>query len=115
MSKRPPDSAGLLRARSFLHKHYLRTPLCVATAWCGSVHGAGAPIVTTSDEQGADLIVWMLGSEGDERLHAFRGDTGAPLVSTRERMQGLRHFGTILAANARLYVAAEARIYAFAF
>ncbi len=41
------------------------------TAWCGSLRGAGSPIVTTSDGH-ADPIVWMVGAEGDNRLHGFR-------------------------------------------
>jgi hypothetical protein len=87
----------------------------VETAWCGAVHGAGSPIATVSDEHGADPIVWMLGSEGDDQLHGFRGDTGAPLTGKGPRLEGLRHFGTILAANGHLYVAGDGRIYAFAF
>ncbi len=54
----------------------------------------------------------MVGAEGDERLHAFRGDTGAPLF-TSERLKGLRHFATILAAGGRLFVAGDGRVYAF--
>jgi hypothetical protein len=88
----------------------------IATAWCGSLPGAGAPIVTTSDEKGSDPIVWIVGAEGDNRLHGFRGDTGE-LVTTAgdEVMKGLRHFVTILAANEHLYVAADGRVYAFSF
>jgi outer membrane protein assembly factor BamB len=88
----------------------------IATAWCGSLRGAGAPIVTTSDEQGSDPIVWIVGAEGDDRLHGFRGDTGVPLTTdSAEVMKGLRHFVTILAANDHLYVAADGRVYAFSF
>jgi hypothetical protein len=89
----------------------------VSTAWCGSLRGAGAPIVTTSDES-ADPIVWIVGAEGDNRLHAFRGDTGEPLIAgagASEAMKGLRHFVTILAANDHLYVAGDGRLYAFSF
>jgi hypothetical protein len=87
----------------------------IATAWCGSVEGAGAPIVTTSDESGADPIVWIVGAESDHRLHGFRGDTGEPLTSPGERLEGLRHFTTILAANDHLYIANGPRIYGFGF
>ena len=71
--------------------------------------------MTTSDESGADPIVWIVGAEGDHRLHGFRGDTGEPLTSPGERLEGLRHFTTILAANDHLYVADDARIYAVGF
>jgi outer membrane protein assembly factor BamB len=85
----------------------------VSTAWCGSISGAGAPIVTTTDGS-ANPIVWMVGAEGDNRLHAFRGDNGAPLLTgAQPTMHGLRHFATIVAAQDHLYVPADGRIYAF--
>jgi hypothetical protein len=91
-------------------------PPTIATAWCASVQGAGAPIVTTSDGR-ADPIVWMVGAEGDDRLHGFRGDTGEPLAAgdAAVRMTGLQHFQTLIAARDRLYVTAEGRVYAFGF
>jgi outer membrane protein assembly factor BamB len=88
----------------------------IGMAWCSSFEGEGVPIVTTSDDNGANPIVWIVGAEGDDRLHGYRGDTGEELTkATAETMQGLRHFVTILAADGRLYVAADGRIYAFAF
>jgi hypothetical protein len=88
----------------------------IGMAWCSSFEGEGVPIVTTSDDNGANPIVWIVGAEGDDRLHGYRGDTGEELTTgTAETMQGLRHFVTILAADGRLYVAADGRIYAFAF
>ena len=85
----------------------------ISTAWCGSLNGAGVPIVTTTDGR-ANPIVWMVGAEGDDQLHAFRGDDGAPLLTgTQPRMPGLRHFVTIVATQEHLYVPAGGRIYAF--
>jgi hypothetical protein len=85
----------------------------MSTAWCGSVDGAGTPIVTTTDGR-ANPIVWMVGAEGDNQLHAFRGDNGAPLlIGAQPTMQGLRHFATIVATQEHLYVPADGRIYAF--
>jgi outer membrane protein assembly factor BamB len=89
------------------------SPPHLSTAWCGGVRGAGSPIVTTSDGH-SDPIVWMVGAEGDNRLHAFRGDTGEPLGAS-QALTGLRHFQTLIAAGDRLYVGADGRIYAFAF
>jgi len=83
----------------------------LSRAWCAPLDGRGAPIVTTSDAT-ADPVVWVAGAEGDERLHAFRGDTGAPLF-TSERLQGLRHFVTPLAADGRVFVAGDGRVHAF--
>jgi len=86
----------------------------LSTAWCGAVRGGGSPIVTTTDGR-SNPIVWMVGAEGDNRLHGFRGDTGAPLPKADLAMTGLRHFQTLIAARDRLYVGADGRVYAFAF
>ncbi|HEY5226091.1 MAG TPA: hypothetical protein VIJ06_04790 [Methylovirgula sp.] len=85
----------------------------IATAWCGAVHGAGAPIVTTTDGK-KDPIVWMLGAEGDNRLYGFQGDSGAMLYVSKP-LPGLRHFQTLIATPTHLYVAADDTIYAFGF
>jgi hypothetical protein len=90
-------------------------PPLIGTAWCGLVRGGGAPIVTTTDGH-SDPIVWVLGAEGDNRLHGFRGDTGEPLVTApAQPMSGLRHLQTLIATQDRLYVAADGTVYAFAF
>jgi hypothetical protein len=83
----------------------------IASAWCGAVSGAGSPIVTTTDGT-ANPIVWMLGAEGDNRLHGFRGDTGERLFASPP-LVGLRHFQTLIAADDRLFVGADGRLYAF--
>jgi outer membrane protein assembly factor BamB len=88
------------------------SPPTIATAWCGAVGGRGSPIVTTTDGH-TDPIVWMLGAEGDNRLHAFQGDTGEPLF-TSGALTGLRRFQTLIVARNRIYIAADRRVYAFA-
>ena len=91
------------------------SPPAVATAWCASVQGEGSPIVTTTDGH-SNPIVWIVGAEGDNRLHGFRGDTGEPLFSgPAQPMRGLRHFQTLIATEERLYVAADGTVYAFGF
>jgi outer membrane protein assembly factor BamB len=88
-------------------------PHTISTAWCGSLDGAREPIVTTTDGR-ANPIVWMVGAEGDNQLHAFRGDNGKPLLTgSQPTMQGLRHFATIVATQEHLYVPADDRIYTF--
>jgi outer membrane protein assembly factor BamB len=89
-------------------------PPTIETAWCGAMSGSGPPIVTTTDGR-ANAIVWMLGAEGDNRLHAFRGDTGEPLFTSDDVMVGLHHFRTLIATEDRLYVGADGHIYAFKF
>jgi hypothetical protein len=87
------------------------SPPTMNTAWCGAVNGHGSPIVTTTDGH-SNPIVWMVGAEGDNRLHGFRGDSGAPLY-TSAALAGLRHFQTLIATQDRLYVGADDRVYAF--
>jgi hypothetical protein len=87
------------------------SPPAMNTAWCGAATGRGSPIVTTTDGH-SDPIVWMLGAERDNRLHAFRGDAGAPLFESQP-LSGLRHFQTLIATQDRLYVGADGRVYAF--
>jgi len=89
------------------------SPPRMSTAWCSAVNGRGSAIVTTTDGH-SNPIVWMLGAEGDNRLHAFRGDTGEPIF-TSEAMRGLLHFESLIATQARLYVGADGRVYAFGF
>ncbi|HLY56360.1 MAG TPA: hypothetical protein VKS60_12440 [Stellaceae bacterium] len=87
----------------------------IATAWCAGLSGQGAPIITTSDGT-QNPIVWATGAEGDNQLHGFNATTGAVVFAgSGTQMSGLRHFGTIMAAEGRLYIAADNRIYAFAF
>jgi hypothetical protein len=56
----------------------------------------------------------MVGAEGNNQLHKFKGNTGQPLISGTA-MVGLHHFQTPIATTDRLYVGADGRIYAFAF
>ena len=89
------------------------SPPSMTTAWCGALRGRGSVIATTTDGH-SNPIVWALGAEGDNRLHGFRGDTGEPIF-TSEPMSGLRHLQTLIAAEDRLYVGADERIYSFKF
>ena len=92
-------------------------PPTLRVAWCAAENGRGAPIVTTTDGK-ANPIVWAVGAEGDNRLHGFRGDTGAVVFSgggQGEAMDEVRRFQTLIAAGGRLYVAADQHVYAFAF
>ena len=93
------------------------SPPRLNVAWCAQENGRGAPIVTTTDGT-ANPIVWAVGAEGDNRLHGFRGDTGAVVFfggGPAEQMALVRRFQTLIAAGGRLYVAADQHIYAFAY
>ncbi len=84
----------------------------ISPAWCGAITGRGAPIITTDDDN-SNPIVWMVGAEGDDRLHGFRADTGAPVFTGGDALSGLRHFVTIPASDDRLFIAGDGRVYAF--
>ncbi len=92
-------------------------PPGLRTAWCANFSGASAPIVTTTDGR-ADPVVWMVGGEGDELLHGFRGDTGQVLFAgggQQDAVAGVRHLSTLIAAEGRLFVGGDGRVFAFDF
>jgi len=90
------------------------TPPTMTTAWCGTLSGGrGAPMVTTTDGR-ANPIVWIVGAGGDNRLHAFKGDTGEALF-TSDPVAGVRSFQSVIATQDRLYVGADGRVFAFVF
>lgn len=86
------------------------SPPTIATAWCASQNGLGSPMVTTTDGH-AEAIVWSVGAEGDGRLHAFDGDTGAEIASVA--VGAVRRYQTPVAAAGRLYVLTDGAVRAF--
>jgi outer membrane protein assembly factor BamB len=87
----------------------------ITQAWCAAFSGAGAPIVTTIDGS-SDPLVWVVGAGGDNLLHGYDALTGAVVFSGGgATMTGLNHFQTLIAANSHLYVAANGKVYGFAF
>jgi hypothetical protein len=90
------------------------TPSAIATAWCASFNGSGAPIVTTTDGK-TDPIVWVVGAQGDGTLDGFRGTDGKLLAAVAGGGAQILSFQTILSANGRLYVAADGAVYAFVY
>lgn len=90
-------------------------PPSITSLWTVSQNGRGSPFVTSTDGTN-DVIVWGIGSEGDQRLHGFDGDTGAVVFSgggANELMTGTRRFNTGIAARGRIYIANDNRVYAF--
>ncbi|HUB06629.1 MAG TPA: hypothetical protein VMB50_06495 [Myxococcales bacterium] len=95
------------------------SPPTLRVAWCADSHGrpppGGSPIVTSPDGR-SGFVVWNTGAEGDDRLHAFDGRTGAVLFDgggAAEQMGEVRRFQTPLAASGRVFVAGDGRVYAF--
>ena len=59
-------------------------PPTIAFAWTASQNGQGSPWVTTTDGTN-NAIVWVVGAEGDHRLHGYNGDTGEVVLRRRRR------------------------------
>src|ERR1700674_1576995 len=91
------------------------TPPTIDVAWCADNGGRGSPIVTTTDGS-SEPVVWAVGSESSNRLHAFNGVTGQVLFAgggQDERMTLVRRFQTPIVVNGRVFVAADEKLYAF--
>ena len=73
----------------------------------------GSPIVTTTDGR-SNPIVFALGSSGDNRLYAYRGDTGEPLAPPQPLL-GTTKYQTLIAADGRLFLTGGGKVYAFTF
>lgn len=90
-------------------------PPTITNVWTASENGRGSPFVTSTDGTN-NVIVWGIGSESDQRLHAFNGDTGTNIFTgggANELMAGTRRFNTGIVARGRIYVANDNKVYAF--
>ncbi len=90
-------------------------PPTITSVWTVAQNGKGSPFVTSTDGTN-NVIVWGIGSENDQRLHGFNGDTGAVVFSgggANELMAGTRRFNTGIAARGRIYLANDNKVYAF--
>jgi hypothetical protein len=107
----PPDALG----KGLLVLKIRADPApAIDTQWCSKVTSyGGSPIVTTTDGH-SDPIVFALGSHGDNRLYAYRGDTGEALALPQP-LRGTTQFQTLIAADGRLYVTGGGKVYAFTF
>jgi hypothetical protein len=92
------------------------SPPTIASGWSVSRNGCGSPFVTSTD--GTDnMIVWVVGTEGDQRLHGYDGDSGAVVYGgggANELMAGTHSYSTTgVVARGRIYVATDNKVYAF--
>ncbi len=91
------------------------SPPTIQSVWTNGDNGRGSPFATSTDGSN-NVIVWVVGTEGDQRLHAFNGDTGAVVYSgggANELMSGTHRWCTAIAARGRIYAASDNRVYAF--
>ena len=90
-------------------------PPNITVAWNVTQAGRGSPFVTSTDGINK-VIVWVVGAEGDQRLHGYDADTGAVIYGgggANELMAGTHRFSTGIAARGRIYVANDNKVYAF--
>jgi hypothetical protein len=90
-------------------------PPTIVPAWTVNQNGEGSPRVTTTDGQ-SNAIVWVAGAGGDQRLHAYNGDTDAVIYAgggANELVTGTRKWNTGIVARGRIYFAADNKVYAF--
>jgi hypothetical protein len=90
-------------------------PPTITSVWTAAENGRGSPFVTSTDGTN-NVVVWGIGSESDQKLHGFDGDTGTNIFTgggTNELMAGTRRFNTGIVARGRIYVANDNKVYAF--
>ncbi|HET7787234.1 MAG TPA: PQQ-binding-like beta-propeller repeat protein [Myxococcales bacterium] len=85
-------------------------PASVTTAWCALVDGSGSAIATTTGD-GAESVIWVVGAEGDARLHAVNAETGEALFTGGQ--VAMRRFNAPIAAKGRIYAAGDTSVAAF--
>jgi hypothetical protein len=91
------------------------SPPTIVFAWSASQSGQGSPWVTTTDGTN-NAIVWVVGAQGDHRLHGYNGDTGAVIYAgggANELMTGDRKWNSGMVARGSIYVANDNKVYAF--
>ena len=99
------NDAGTIRA----YKITATNPPTIMFAWSQSQSGRGSPWVTTTDGTN-NVIVWVAGVAGDQRLHGYDGDTGAVIYAgggANELMTGTRQWNTGMVARGRIYFGAD--------
>jgi hypothetical protein len=90
-------------------------PPDIVAAWSASQSGQGSPWVTTTDGTN-NAIVWVVGAEGDQKLHGYNGDTGAEIFAgggANELMAGTRKWNSGIVARGSIYVANDNKVYKF--
>jgi hypothetical protein len=87
-------------------------PPMISFAWSANQSGQGSPWVTTTDGT-HDAIVWVVGAEGDSKLHGYNGDTGEVIYTGTDQMTGTRKWNSGTVARGSIYVANDNKVYKF--
>ncbi len=92
-------------------------PPTIGSGWSVSRNGCGSPFVTSTNGTN-NMIVWVVGTGGDQQLHGHDGDTGAVVYAgggANELMTGTHSYSTTgIAARGRIYIGTDNKVYAFA-
>jgi cell division septation protein DedD len=84
--------------------------------WSVPGNACGSPFVTSTDGT-SNMVVWVVGAGGDEKLHGYDGNTGAIIFAgggPNETMGGTHTYSTTgIVARGRIYVACDDKVYAF--
>jgi hypothetical protein len=84
----------------------------ISEPWCASNQGNGSPSITSSDGTN-DLLVWTVGAEASNQLHAWDLVTGTQVVMGSDTMTAMHHFTTPIFVNGRVFAAGDGQLYAF--
>ena len=92
------------------------SPPAIAIGWDVSRNGCGSPFVSSTGGTN-NVIVWVVGASGDQRLHGYDGDSGTVVYAgggENELMAGTHKWSTTgIVARGRIYVATDNKVYAF--
>src|SRR5215475_11299819 len=94
------------------------SPPTITPVWNSGMNqsGCGSPFVTSTDGT-SNMIVWVVGASGDQRLHGYNGDTGTVVYAgggANELMAGTHSYSTTgIVAHRHIYVAGDNKVYAF--
>jgi hypothetical protein len=101
--------------------HFLSTFRITATSppaidfpvWSVSGNACGSPFVTSTDGTN-NMIVWVVGAGGDQKLHGYDGDTGAVIFAGNDTIAGTHSYSTTgIVARGRIYIGTDNKVYAF--
>jgi hypothetical protein len=84
----------------------------ISVPWCVNNQGSGSPSITSSDGT-HDILVWTVGAESSNQLHAWDLATGTPVVTGSDAMSNVRRFTTPIFVHGRAFAAGDGHLYAF--
>jgi hypothetical protein len=98
-----------------VYKITATSPPNIVPSWTASQSGQGSPWVTMTDSTN-NAIVWVVGAQGDHRLHGYNGDTGDVVYAgggANELMTGDRKWNSGIVARGSIYVANDNKVFKF--